>query len=67
MATATAPDVTKIAEGGSSPFTDNFRRHKYLGNTTSTMTNTLLGEAGAGFWNDMAKQAARLGTALVIP
>ena len=53
---ATAPEVTKIAEGGASPFTDYYRKVKADGGTTTTLTNTQLKEGGAGFWNDMARQ-----------
>lgn len=53
---ATAPEVTKIAEGPPSPFTDYYRKLKRDGGTTSTLTQTQLKESGAGFWQDMAKQ-----------
>jgi hypothetical protein len=60
---ATAPETTKIAEGGSSPFTDYFRKFKADGGTASTLAAAGLAEGGAGFWQDMQRQATRLGTA----
>jgi hypothetical protein len=52
----TAAETTKIAEGGSSPLTDYYRKFKRDGGTASPMTNQQLKESGAGFWADMARQ-----------
>ena len=63
---ATAAEVTKIAEGGPSPFTDYYRKVKRDGGTTTTLTGPQLAESCAGMWSDYQKQAIRLGEAPVI-
>lgn len=53
----TAPQFTKIVEGGAGHLGDWCRKLKiYDGQTTAPITNQQLKESGAGFWADMARQ-----------